>query len=169
MIRELVALIPPTLVGQIIPTTPAKTLSTCRIFGSNDATYGAVGWVPPTDGSTFATLKTREVTNTWPETNRVWSEYTIEIFIGIVHGDTPNVAENYNDEALAWADLMVQVVASNRRLLPGSGTIAPTMGDVCWDYKSGVIRERHPVYNIPYYGLDCTTCLRVVQGVNYQY
>lgn len=169
MIRELVELIPPLLTGLSITSTPVKTITTCRLYGSNDATYGTVGWVPPTTGNTFCVIKAKDVNNTFPETNRVWSELRLDVFIGIVHGDTPDVQENYNAEALLWIDAMNQFTASNRRLLPGSLSLSSTLGDVQWIFKSGIIRERHPIFEIPYYGLLCDTSLRVVEGVTYQY
>lgn len=167
-VRELIKLIPPKLVAQASITSPNKSLSTVRIYGSNDATYGMIGWTPPTDGSAFAVLLPTAVENSTPETNRVWAKYTLNIFLAVANSDTPYVLENYNDEAMAWADTMMAVVAQNRRLLPESTTVDPTIGDVQWIYESAAIREQHPIYNIPFYGINFKTCLSVVYAVNYE-
>lgn len=168
-VQELFTVIAPKAVAQLKITSPvAKSLSTCRIYGSNDPTYGTVGWTPPLDGSAFAVLKVKEGKNREVETNRLWMTYGVDMFLGIAHADTANVNENYNNEALGWMDSMMQFIAGNRRLAPESLAIDPMMGDVQWCYDTASVREQHPVYGIPYYGVLFVSSLRIVYAVNYQ-
>lgn len=167
-VRDMVALIPPILVSNLAITSPSRTLSTCRIAGSTDATYGTVGWAPPIDGSPFAVLFTQSVKAKEVETWRLWTDYEVQIFIGISQADEPGALFNYNDQALQWMDNFIQVIAQHRHLLPGSTTISSILGDVQWSYLGGTVRVRHEIYNRNYYGLDLRTNLHIVQTVNWQ-
>lgn len=168
--RDLLASIPQILLNDLKITSPATTLSDCRILGNNDPTYGTVGWIPgPIQaGSAFAIIKTSGGDASYPETNRTWMKYTQQIFVAIAHHDTPFVVENYNDQATQWIDQMVQVVAENSRVLPVGSSVSPVSGDVWWELNRANIMERHLFLNVWYYGVQFTTTMRVVYGVNYQ-
>lgn len=167
-IRDLIAAIPPILETQLAITSPTKALSTCRIFGSNDATHGTIGWTPPQDQSTFAVLKVQGFSTSTIETNRMWVTYQVPIFLAVAHSDTPFAIENYNDEALAWQEAAVQVIAANRRLLPIGASVSPVDGDTQFQLIRGGIREKHQIFDIPYYGVELDTTVRIVYAVNYQ-
>lgn len=165
---KLVLAIPPILIAQWGIVNPAKSLTQCVISGSDDPTYGSIGWLPPTDGTPFALIKVQGIGQSVPETNRVWMSYHLDTFLGIIHGDTENVIFDYNDQALQWAENYVQIVAANRRLTPASLTVSSTSGDVRWEFTGGAIREKHPIYEIPYYGLVLNTKLTITMAVNYE-
>lgn len=167
-VRDLIAAIPPILVAQLSITNPTKALSTCRINGSNDPTYGTIGWTPPLDGSAFAVIKTQGISTANTETNRMWVTYQVPIFLAVAHADTTAVIENYNDEALGWLESFIQVVASNRRLLPIGTSVSPVAGDTQWALIRGGIREKHQIFDVPYYGVELDTTIRIVYAVNYQ-
>lgn len=167
-IRDLIAAIPPILEAQLAITSPTKALTTCRIWGSSDATHGSIGWTPPEDNSAFAVLKVQGFTTANTETNRMWVTYQVPIFLAVAHSDTPALIENFNDEALAWQENMVQVVAANRRLLPIGTSVSPVDGDTQWMLIRGGIREKHQIFDIPFYGVELDTTVRVVYSVNYQ-
>lgn len=168
---DLLPAIPPVLVAQLAVSSPvAQTLSTARILGHNDATYGTIGWIPPTDGSVFAVLRTYKVKDDDSlEANRIWSEYSMEIFIGIEHSDTATSDGPYQLLALAWGENLRQVVAANRRIYPASAVLYPQAGDVRWTMKSWSQVERHIVLGIPYFGALCQTCIYLDNAVNYQF
>lgn len=167
-LRDLLAAIPPILTSQVAITNPNKSLTTCRIYGSNDPQYGTIGWTPPATQDPFAVLKIQGFTTANTEANRLWVTYQIPIFIAVQHADTPFVLENYNDQALAWGESMMQVVSANRRLLPLGASVSPVAGDTQWLFLRGGVKEAHQVFNIPYYGIECDTTLRIVYAVNYQ-
>lgn len=167
-VRDLLAAIPPILLAQTAITNPTKTLSDCRIYGSNDPLYGTIGWTPPENQSPFSVIKIQGFTTANTETNRIWVTYQIPIFIAVQHSDTPFVLENYNDQALAWMESMLQVVSANRRLLPLGASVSPVAGDTQWLFLRGGIKESHQIFNIPYYGVECDTTLRIVYSVDYQ-
>lgn len=168
--RDIILNVPPILLANLKITSPAKTLSDCRILGNTDPVYGTVGWVPSQNANLnpFAIVKTHFGDATYPETNRLWMKYRQEVFIGIAHYDTPFVIENFNDEAAQWIEQMVQVVASNSRVLPVGSSVSPVAGDVWWEFSRADIVERHLVFGSWYYGVKVSTTMRVVYGVNYQ-
>lgn len=145
-----------------------RTLSTVRILGSIDETYGSVGWVPPLDGSPFCTIDVRQIDAKYPETNRIWSVWTISTFVGVVHADTPNALFDYQAQAAAWIDRATEVIPAHCRLAPYSAALQSTSGDVWWEFVRGTIREKHLIYESLYYGAEVISTLRYVKPVNYQ-
>ena len=167
-IRELLPFVAQTLETNMAISNPSRTLNSVRILGSTDPNYGTVGWVPPNDGTPFGLIELASSKASTPETNRIWMTYEVFFFIGIEKTDTPNVVFNFNDQATGWMDSAIQVIASNRRLLPQSNMISPEMGDVQWEIVKAKVTDRK-YWNVSYYGVDITTTIRIVYSVNYQY
>jgi len=168
---DLLKLIPPTLISQWSITDPVtQSLGDCRILGSNDATYGTVGWVPRQDGVPFALLETTTIKDDdGIEANRVWSTYGLNICLAIDHADSAAVNENYNLITVAWVDALRQVVASNRRLTAaGSTVLYPTAGDVQWRMLLSKLVKRNIMQGIPYYSVEISTQIRIINAVNYE-
>lgn len=168
--QDLVMTIPPILVNQCTITDPiVSSLATARMYGSSDPSYGAINFVPVLTGQPFAYLYTANVIdNDAVETNRIWSTYTLMIFIAIEHADTASALNDYHLIAMGYIEQMRQVVAANRRLTPQSNTLYPTAGDVRWVMKMGKVVDRQVVLGVPYYGVEITTTLMIVNAVNYQ-
>lgn len=166
--RDMLLLIPPILTGQLAISSPARALSTARIWGNDDPTIGTVGWTPPIDGAPFAVISVQSVKATEKETFRLWLDYQIQIFVGVAQSDEAGALFNYNDQAMQWMDAFVQVIANNRRLYPGSTVVSATVGDVEWCYESATLRIRHEIYNRNYFGVEFKTNLHVVESVNWQ-
>jgi len=167
-IQQLVEQIPPILTANLAISSPARSLSTCRIYGSNSLIYGTIGWIPPQDQTPFAVVKVQGFSTSVPEPNRIWLKFSVPIFVGVTHADTPFALENFNDQAMQWMDSFVQVIAANRRLYPASLTVSPNVGDVRWELLRGGIREKHPIFDIPYYVTEFDTQITIVYSVNYQ-
>lgn len=157
-----------TLVNGLTVTSQANgagttvALSTTRILGSNDPTFGTVGWAPPLDGRPFCVVKAEGVSNMEPEPNRTWGVYNVGFCIAIEHADTPAVKENYNDLALAWMDAMQYLVAAHRSGSPYAYTLWPTGGDFQWLYKGASIQPRYRLFGIDYYAVEVHTTCRIV-------
>jgi hypothetical protein len=168
--QDLVMTIPPILIAQCGITDPiTSTLADARVYGSSDPTYGAIGWPPRLDGKPFAFLNTTAVRDDdMIETNRIWSTYTLMIFLAIEHADTASSLADYHLITLGFLEQLRQVVAANRRLMPQSNTLYPTAGDVRWVMKSGKILERHMLNGVPYYGIEALTTILIVNAVSYQ-
>jgi hypothetical protein len=168
--QDLIMTIPPILISQCHITDPViSSLGDARVYGSDDPNYGAIGYVPRLDGIPFAFINTVSVMdNDSVETNRIWSTYTMTIFIAIEHADTASNLGDYHLIAMGYIDQMRQVVAANRRLTPQSNTLYPTAGDVRWVMRSGRVIDRHVILGVPYYGVEITATLLLINAVNYQ-
>ena len=167
-LREIITLIPPVLVAQLSIATPTQALGTARIVASNDATYGTVGWLPPTDGTPFAVLELLSTREIEQEVGRVRVKGIVNIFIAIEHADMAATDVDYHDRQMAWADSIRQVVASNRRLAPGSVTLYPTHGDVRWQLTDTKMVPSKPFLGSIWRGVDCLTNLEASVIVNFQ-
>ena len=168
--QDLIMAVPPILINQLQITDPiVSNLGDARMYGSNDPTYGAIGYIPRLDGIPFAMLNTDSVIDDdTVETNRIWATYTLSIFIAIQHADTPSVANDYHLVAMGYLEQMRQLVPANRRLLPYSNYLFPTAGDVRWSMRNGRVSDRHNILGIPFYGVDIKTQLLIVEAVRYQ-
>lgn len=168
---DIVGGIPPLLVNGLSITNPSnQTITTARLLGDDNATYGAIGWVPPTDGSRFITLETGSVKDTDTlEAFRVWAEYDLAVFVGIEHSDTQTATGRFQLETIAWTEALRQFVASNRRLNTIASSLFPQAGDIRWTFKGGKVQEHHLVLGIPYYGMLCPTTVSIDIAVNYQF
>ena len=167
-LREVVSLIPPVLIAQLSITSPTQALGTARIIGSNDATYGTVGWTPPLNGTPFAVLELMRTKEVEQEVGRIRAKGIVNTFIAIEHTDTPTVMEDYHDRQMAWMDSMRQVVAANRRLYPGTITQYPTAGDVRWQMTDINMISSKPFLGSIWRGIECLTNLEASIVVNFQ-
>ncbi len=168
-VRDVLLLIPPVLLSQWSITSPiVQSLHDCRVADSNDATYGTIGWVPPRDGSPWAALELAMTKETTPEPNRVRVVGAVTIFLALALADTELVVADLHDRALAYWDSLRQVVAANRRLMPGTTTLYPTAGDVRWELVSGKQIADKAQYGGAWRGVEFTTQLSVTVTVSYQ-
>lgn len=149
-------------------TSPATSLGDVRIMGSNDATYGTVGWPPRLDGVPFVILKPLQFKDDpTKETNRIWTTYDLSVTVAIEHADTPSTSANYYALALAWAESGRQLIAANRRI-GSSLSLFPTAGDVQWWVESGRMEQREILLGTPYWCMQLMTRIKLVISVNYQ-
>ena len=151
-------------------TTPAKTVSTVRISGSNDPTYGSVGWLPPLDDSPFCLMWWSAVKDDqMKQPQRVWANYQLHLFLGVTHVDTPASLFDYNLQALEWVESARQLVANHIFLVPESSILWPTSGDVRWIMTEGEIINDHAILGAHWYGVHIVTQVIIVTTVQYQF
>lgn len=168
-LREVLPLIPPVLLAQLSITNPTTALAECRILGSNDATYGTVGWVPRLDGKPFAVLSwSADSDDETQETWYVHATWQVEIFLAIAHASDPSLVANFNDLALAWSDASRYVIASNRRLSPSADALYPQAGDLRWRRTGAKNVPSRALLGTPFAGVSIMTELELTVRVQYQ-
>lgn len=176
-IRDLLPLLPPVLLTASITNTSNSNpqLSTVRILGSDDPTYGtASDWTPPLDAGSlpFGIIQWLGTTDDMEkEANRVHVTAHLELFIAIAHTDTPDAVVNYIDLELAWDDEMRKLIASKSKLSAESqGVLDPSQaGDIWWIKESATPVNSHSILGTTYAGIQIPMSLWVVIPVNYQY
>jgi hypothetical protein len=168
--RDLLIPIAQILAANWSITNPDKTVSTVRVAGSTDPTYGSIGWIPPLDDSPFALIwwdQTHDDQSKQPQ--RVWASYRLHLFLGVTHVDTPATLFDYNDEVLAWSESARQLIAQHIYLMPQSLALFPTAGDVTWVMTDAEVVNDHAILGAHWYGAHIITTVRVVTTVQYQF
>jgi hypothetical protein len=165
-IADLLVLIPPVLLAQW--SYNSTTLSDARILDSTDPTYGAIGWLPPTNGSPFTIIELAQTKETTPEPNRVLVAAQINIFLALDDAETPAVTTNFEPNLAGWFDSLRQVIAANRRLGTASYVDFPTSGDVRWEFHGGKKQDAKPLLGGAWFGAEFATTLTARVSVTYQ-
>ncbi len=168
-VRDVIALLPPILVAQWSITSPAaQTIEAARILGSNDPTYGTIGWLPSLDGVPFALLNLVETKEAQIEANRIQTTATIEAFLVIEHAEVPTVYENFHDLCVAYIDSLRQLIAANYYLQPGASGMETDIGDIRWRLQSTKLVPSKVLLGSAWFGASCLMTLQCSIPVNYQ-
>lgn len=168
-LREVLPLIPPVLLAQWSIANPTTALAECRIMGSNDATYGTVGWTPRLDGQPFCVISWADDTD--DESQETWfvhATWKVELFLAVAHASDPSLVENFNDLALAWSDASRLVIASNRRLSPSADNLVQNVGDLRWRRTGATNVPSRALLGTPFAGVSIMTELQLTVAVQYQ-
>lgn len=181
-LRDVLPLIPPLVLGAVagkpalVIISPNTSLADCRINGSDDASYGTVGWTPNQSGNPFMVLyadlgKDNPSDRSSPgrvPTNQIWVESDVDCFIAIDHADqAANVPANYDDLKVAWVDATRLYIPANRRLQPNAAGLS-NIADVRWEMLDWKTMPRKLVLGTPFFGALVMTKLSFSLGVTYE-
>lgn len=170
--RELLAFLPPILLTASIPAVSGgastTALTEARVAGSNDPTFGTIGWTPPLDGSPFALISSGKARESQYETSRVRTQADVHLFIAVAEANVPPTTLSPNNLAVAWRDAIRQLIPQHRRLSPEADNAWPTAGDVRWEMGGSEIKDRYDILGVAFYGVDITTVLSWTTIVQFQ-
>lgn len=151
--------------GPVVPPAGASApaaLQDVRIYGrgqANGVQVGTEGWIPGSTGFPFAILGATRKTATYPESGRVWEQWTGILKLGLT--TYYDGAEDLFDWAASWEAELQQWFPFNARIGLNSGSF----GDLMWTYQGGEIGVPWTEHRITSYGCIFLLSIRNVLTV----